>query len=289
MAYLPNLAHLWAVWSHEPNYSHGFLVGPVALALAWQRRGILARGEGRRARGWAWGAGLLAVSMAARAWLYQRGEIWLENLTFLGALTGALWASGGRRALAWSWPALVFLLFLFPLPGRIDGMLAMPLQRVATIGSATLLQLLGAPVLVEGNVLIVAEQRLEVARACNGLSMMMSLVCLVTAAVFLVEAPLWKRAALLAMAAPIAVLSNVLRITATGLCFLAWPGEVVEKYAHDWAGYAMMPVGFGLILLAMRLLSWLVVEERVSTRRVPVFGGGPVSGSGSGSGGGARS
>ena len=36
-AYWPNLQYLVAVWTEEPNYSHGFLVIPFALAIFWQR------------------------------------------------------------------------------------------------------------------------------------------------------------------------------------------------------------------------------------------------------------
>ena len=36
-AYWPNLEELFAVWTEEPNYSHGFLVLPIALAIFWQR------------------------------------------------------------------------------------------------------------------------------------------------------------------------------------------------------------------------------------------------------------
>ncbi len=35
-AYWPNLQDLFAVWTDEPNYSHGFLVIPIALAIFWQ-------------------------------------------------------------------------------------------------------------------------------------------------------------------------------------------------------------------------------------------------------------
>ena len=36
-AYWPNLEALYTVWDKEPNYSHGKLVVPIALAIFWQR------------------------------------------------------------------------------------------------------------------------------------------------------------------------------------------------------------------------------------------------------------
>ncbi|MFO1532156.1 MAG: archaeosortase/exosortase family protein, partial [Thermoplasmatota archaeon] len=48
--------------------------------------------------------------------------------------------AGGRTALRWSWPALAFLLFMVPLPFRLEKALAHPLQRVATLASTYALQ-----------------------------------------------------------------------------------------------------------------------------------------------------
>src|SRR6476469_608955 len=38
-AYWPLLLELIATWQREPDYSHGFLVIPLALAFLWIRRG----------------------------------------------------------------------------------------------------------------------------------------------------------------------------------------------------------------------------------------------------------
>ena len=58
-AYWPNLQALWIVWTKEPNYSHGFLVIPIALVIFWQRLAD-ADGDWSASRGpwWSWvGAG----------------------------------------------------------------------------------------------------------------------------------------------------------------------------------------------------------------------------------------
>ena len=41
VAYAPVLARLAAQWASDENYSHGFLVVPFSLYLAWQRRAQL--------------------------------------------------------------------------------------------------------------------------------------------------------------------------------------------------------------------------------------------------------
>src|SRR5207249_3113363 len=37
LVYLPELRWLTETWARDPNYSHGFLVFPVALVILWRR------------------------------------------------------------------------------------------------------------------------------------------------------------------------------------------------------------------------------------------------------------
>src|SRR5262249_8698964 len=57
-------------------------------------------------------------------------------------------------------------------------------------------------------------------------------------------------------AVPIAVLSNVTRITVTGVLHKVAGGEVADYVFHDLAGWLMMPLALGLLWLEMRLLGW---------------------------------
>ena len=106
--------------------------------------------------------------LAARAYLFERNERWAEAVTLIPALAALALAFGGWHLLRWAGPAIAFLLLMLPLPPSINLSLAAPLQRLATLGSTTLLQALGLPVLAQGNVIYVGTARLEVAEACNG-------------------------------------------------------------------------------------------------------------------------
>jgi exosortase len=131
---------------------------------------------------------------------------------------------------------------------------------VATWGSVALLQATGVPAIAEGNVIVVGSEQLEVARACNGLSMLLSFVTLVTAVVILVQRPIWERLILLASAIPIALISNILRIFITALCYRQFGHEAGERIAHDPAGWGMIVIAIGLVALELSILSWLFVE-----------------------------
>jgi exosortase len=257
-AYVPSFSMLADRWMRDDNYSHGFFVLPIAAIILWQRRGRL---DARSIAPKWWGILPLVALLATRAWLFERNDQWVEAASIPLAAALVALALGGWRLLGWAWPAIAFSCFMIPLPSRFSTLLAGPLQTLATIGSVTLLHATGLPVIAEGNVIIVGGERLEVARACNGLSMLLSFATLITAMVVLVARPLRERIALLLSIVPVALLCNILRIAVT-----AWAthltGHAVES-VHDWAGLAMMPVALALMWLEVRVLSWVFVEVEV--------------------------
>jgi exosortase len=189
-------------------------------------------------------------------------------------VAAAVYAIGGWAAIRWSWPAIVFLLFMLPIPPSLNEVLAGQLQTIATIGSVNVLHALGMAVINEGNVILVHDQRLEVAEACRGLSMLLSFATLITAMVILVRRPIWERLVLLASIIPIALVCNIARIAVTAIVYAQTGKEV--KVVHDWAGLAMMPLALLLVLFEMQVMSWLVVEveEAEPPRRPGLVGTG---------------
>lgn len=256
-SYAPTITYLVHIWG-DSNYSHGWLIAPIALAILWQRRESLAEVEVRPR--W-WGVLPLAAILASRYWLFERNEQWVEAVTLPLALGAAVLAVGGWGALRWALPGLAYLFLMLPLPPSIDDKLAGPLQTLATIGSVSVLQAMGTPVLTEGNVILIGSQRLEVAEACRGLSMLLSFVALISAMVILVRRPLWERVVLVLSTVPIALLCNIIRIATTALLYERFNRPVQE--IHDWAGMAMMVLALGFVLLELKVMSWLVVEEAV--------------------------
>jgi exosortase/archaeosortase family protein len=77
--------------------------------------------------------------------------------------------------------------------------------------------------------------------------------------VILVKRPIWERVVLLVSIIPIALLCNITRIAATAIVYAKFNRKV--ETAHDYAGYAMMVLALGLVMLELKIMSWLVVEE----------------------------
>ena len=269
-AYGPSFVSLVSQWNREPNYSYGFFVIPIAIVIFWSRRDLLDRSKMEPK--W-WDFLPLAGVLALRYSLFEWNEQYIETATIPVVIAGLALALGGWHLLKVAFPSILFLFFMLPLPPRLNTLLAAPLQRIATMGSVLILQIFGLPVMSEGNVIVVGSDPLEVARACNGLSMLLSFVTLISAVAILIRKPVWERLLLFSTAIPIALVTNILRIAATALCYYWLGPKLGEKLAHDLAGYAMMPVALVLVWLEMSLWSWLVIpiepenEKAWSTRR----------------------
>jgi exosortase len=265
-AYESSFRILFDRWSRDDNYSFGWFVVPIAIAILWERRDRIA---GTPFDPMWWSIVPLVALLALRYPLYEANEQWVEMVTIPFAVAGCLLALAGWRWLWWATPAILFLFLMIPFPSRFNNLLADPLQTIATIGSLNVLQVMALPVISEGNVIIVGSERLEVARACNGLSMLLSFTTLITAMVILIRRPIWERIVLFLSIVPIALICNILRIVTTAVVYHVTGREV--EAVHDYAGYAMMPLALIFVLLELRLMSWLVTEVDIEGQRPSVI------------------
>lgn len=255
-AYGPTLSWLIENWLNEPDYSHGFLAAPVCLLLLWERRDRApATWRGAPAVGLGLIAASTALHAAAAAFFFRP----LEGWSLLLWLTGVCWLVGGRALWSWCWPAAAFLVFAIPLPFRAETLLSVPLQRGAALLSCWLLQSLGEPAALEGNVLWLADLRLEVAEACSGLRLFMAFVAMGFVYAVLTRGPVWRRLVLVAAAPPVALIANSVRIAATGwLASRFGAGEWTLQ--HDAAGWVTLVLAALLMGPLVWLLNRLVVQ-----------------------------
>ncbi|TWT87514.1 Transmembrane exosortase [Pseudobythopirellula maris] len=270
-AYWPTMTELMEAWRTQPDYSHGFMVFPVALYLLWVRRDQYPGAD----LSFHWGGvALIAASLVLR---------FVSALLFIPDLDGwsiPLWAAGvvwlicGRRVALWAAPAIGFLIFMAPLPYKVERWMSLPLQNVSTGLSTWGLQLFGQPALAEGNVIMIGDSPLFVEEACAGMRIFVGIVALAYACVVMARRPLWQNVAIALATLPIAIIANATRIIVTAT-IVHWSGESsdeVYKFVHDWAGIVMIPYAAGLFALFLAYLSNLLryietVEVATLTRR----------------------
>ena len=264
-AYWPTISvELWDKWWAIQDYSHGFLVLPLALYALWVRLDKFPHGQIK----WTWfGLVVIGISLLIRI---------IGGLFFLGGVDGwsiLVWVAGvcllcgGWRFFLWALPGVAFLVFMIPLPYQVEGFLRRPLQTVATNSSVWVLQCLGQPAIGRGHTIWLNEHELEVAQACSGLRIFVTIAVIAFAYVLIVRPKWWETAALVVSVFPVALLSNIIRIVITGFLHQFISSEAANRFTHDLAGWAMIPVAAVLYMSLLWYMSKLVKRVELSDMR----------------------
>jgi exosortase len=257
LAYWDTFGLVSSAWS-DPLYSHGYIVPIFAIALMWMRwqpfRPVPA------VERWI-GLAILVVSLLVRLFGIYMTMNPLDQITFMGAIFGVFMLVGGFHTIRWAGPALGFLIFMFPLPSVLEHNVLWRLQTLASVGSTFVLQTLGVAAFREGNLISIPGSALNIADACSGLRMLTIFGALAVAMIFLIERPWWDKFLILLSAVPIALVVNIIRITVTGLLYVAVGPEnhFAQKIGHDWAGYFMMPLAMGFLWAELQILERLTI------------------------------
>jgi exosortase len=248
---LQKLVHDWAT---DDNYSHGFVVVPVALYFVWERRARLAALPVRPS----W-IGLLIV--AAGIGLLLAGllgaELFVSRVSMLGVLVGTIiFVWGWQHLGALAFPC-AFLLLMIPIPAIIFNQIAFPLQLLASRAGETILSAAGIPVLREGNVIILANTTLEVAEACSGIRSLVSLFTLGLVYGYLIDRRVGVRALLAIATIPVAIVTNALRVAGTGIAAHYYGARAAEGLIHETAGFLVFAAAFALFFVVAKLIGFV--------------------------------
>lgn len=263
-SYWTTLTAMAYKWWNDPQYSQGYLVPFFSLVILYLRRDRLEKiTTTLDPRGLI----LVVLGMLIHVACGFINQDWIDGISLMIVIAGLFWLFGGWSIMWWALPAVMFLIFMIPLPHSVETGLAYPLQRIATIGSLFLIQASGIPAVAEGNVIFLSQSRIGVMEACSGLSMLLIFFALAAAMVVIYRPPILDTVIIILSAIPIAIIVNILRITATGIAQEWFGEEAAEKIFHDWAGWLMMPVALGFLALEIWLLRKLVPVQDVSTHK----------------------
>lgn len=257
--YGPLLIQMIVQWWQDPDYSHGFVVPLFVGYVLYQRRHQLRQvplepsNLGLPVMLGAIGL-LLAGSLGA--------ELFVARFSLLFLIGGMLLFFAGWKMLrAVAFP-LAFLALMIPLPAIIYNQVTFPLQLLASRVSSSGLELVGVPVLREGNVLVLPNYSLEVVEACSGIRSLMSLIALAVAYGYFVEKRNWVRITLVVLMVPIAVASNAMRVMGAGVLTYWFGPRAAEGYFHLFQGWLIFVSAVACMLLVHWLLSHLTPLRR---------------------------
>ena len=202
----------------------------------------------------------IAVAMmlaAIPAYIFGRAFdfISIEVAALLLALLATAYAYVGFAVLKALWFPIFYLGFMVPLPGWILDYITLPLtQLVSEVVTATL-QWLGYPVARVGVTIYIAQYQLLVEDACAGLNSLVSLISIGLFYVYILHNSSAKYSILLlALVIPIAILANVVRVTALVLLTYYFGDAVAQGFLHNFAGMVTFTSALLLIFLVDTML-----------------------------------
>lgn len=256
--YFPVLRIMVEHWAAVEDYQHGFLIAPLALYFAYERRWDL---EDARISGSWLGVIPLAVGLVSLAIGRLGTELMTMRSAFVFTLMGVVLLVLGREIFKILAFPLFFLFLMVPLPQSLVNTIAFPLQLIAAKAAVQSLQALGIPALVEGNIIHLAHAQLFVHEACSGLRSLMALVTLgVVFAYFFKRGVLWLQLLLVATTIPIAIVVNSFRVALTGFLAHHFGEEAARGPIHDFQGVITFSMAFFILLGEGRLIDLLLAR-----------------------------
>lgn len=254
-ASLPSWGNMVYEWSHTDDYSHGWLVIPATLLFLYMR---LDSYPGTRYKlDW---VGLFPIFLYGVLRIFA-GLRYMDSLDAIAIwfwIASIVWFFYGWRVFLWALPSLCFLVFMFQLPYNIDVLMKNRLQLFAAHSAAAILSTVGILAFPIKNTIQLSTTELGVEQACSGLRFLMSVFAIAFASMLLLRRPWWQNILILAVAAPLALFVNAVRIAITGI-FLeryypmvaAWTaeGHSVGETADNIAGKIAIVLALGLFAL----------------------------------------
>jgi exosortase len=267
--YRSTLTGLVREWMSSPEASYGLLLAATALAVAMRRwrpfvSASTADGPSTSLRAGRdlGGFGLAACGAAVFVAGQLGADVFLTRLSFVMILAGSVWSLAGGTAARIMAAPLFFLLIAIPLPALVINEITLPLQLAASQVAETALTAGSIPVYRDGNLLLLPSATLQVAEACSGLRSAVSLGGVGVLLAWANEPTLPRRALLVVLTLPIAVVMNGLRVAATGV-YTESAGQPPGGDLHSFMGWVTFVVSIAL-LMGVQRLSWSVVLRRVA-------------------------
>ena len=250
--YAKTLAGLANEWWTNPDYSHGLLIPFAVGYLAYEKRKMFADMPLRPS--W-FGLALIVASQCVNLVGFLGAEFFLQRTSFVLLLAGLILFFAGWLQLRESAFALLLMVLAVPLPVIVFNVVALPLQLIASSWAESFLRVCQIPVLREGNLLVLAQQTLNVTEACSGIRSLMSLITLGLLLAYFLPFRWMIRVAFVLTTIPIAIVANAFRVGGTGVLATYFGEKAAQGFFHTFSGWLVFVFAFVVLLGEVTLLN----------------------------------
>jgi exosortase len=251
LVYARVLMELAKEWWTNPDYSHGLLI-PFAIGyLLYEKRNSLASLELKPS--WV-GLVLIVISQGINLVGFLGAEFFLQRSSFVLLLAGLILFFAGWQHLRETAFMLILLELAIPLPVLIFNLVALPLQLIASSWAESFLRVCQIPVLREGNLLVLAQQTLNVTEACSGIRSLMSLITLGLMLAYFLPFKWIIRVAFVLTTIPIAIVANAFRVGGTGVLATYFGEKAAQGFFHTFSGWLVFVFAFVVLLGEVAIL-----------------------------------
>jgi exosortase len=244
LLFAPTLLWLWQRWTMSVwQNGHGLLVVGLVVYLVWAE---LEKLKSLPISSNGWGFAILIPALILQVLDTGLHSQLLSSIALVFALLGSsLLFLGTTRTKAIAFLLLTLLLTL-PIPLAFTEPLHLLLRHIATTSVAFLLKTIGIPVFASGTLLEVEGGSLMVADACSGFATLYAAVTIaILTAYFCTNT--YRRILLLLIAAPLAVIVNIVRVFVLAL-LVNWCGlDILATAAHEISGLLTFMVALPII------------------------------------------
>lgn len=237
------LGSMVATWLRSQTFTHGFMILPISLWLAWRKRdhfgGLTVRPEPRA---------LLLVLGAALVWLLANlvDVLVVQQLAFVAVLVSGIWVIAGNEVVrCYAFP-LGFLFLAVPMGAGLIP----PMMELTADTTEFLVRASGVPILREGMFLYLPTGTWSVVEACSGVRYLIASVTLGLCYAHLTYNSLGRQLAFVAAAIVVPILANSVR---------AYTVVMVGHFSEMRYGIGDDHLVFGWIFFGvmMMLLFWI--------------------------------
>ena len=253
LLYAPIFPRLVYEWTQFSNLSYGFAIPCISAYLLWVRRARLLASTPTPSL---LGLPLLVIGLAGLVIGVNGQESFLARISLPVTLLGLALFLGGREVFRHTWMAVAYLAFMIPLPWTTLRVLSYQSRLLDAYVATGALRWLGVQVYRDGFMLHLPRITLEVADVCSSIPVLAALLALGVAYAAVTQRPIAMKALLVAATIPLAMLSNIVRITTTAAGVYYMGVWTLGTVYHQFNG----TVNFLLTFVSLLLLDSLLVR-----------------------------